>query len=282
MRLLALAALFPLLTLAVASSAGSASADTSTVIRFGTWNVEVLRPVSDFGRGLLPLLGRTDIVALQEVDTYDKEQLMQAQAAAGWSYFRGRPGLQEPVMWRTDRFTFAGARVQQISAARWVGSESSKPAQHARTDTIVHLVDNVTGRRVSVINVHLVAGAIRGGRPWYGRPRLFALYREGLVNVMRQIVVERRWGAVFVSGDFNSGWVADRNHLLTRFPIRTFSRLSMRSMWRYSRPTNGLGTHNDALIDQVFSTLRPASARVQFDLSGFSDHRPAIATYATD
>jgi hypothetical protein len=50
-------------------------------------------------------------------------------------------------------------------------------------------------------------------------------------------------------------------------------------MWRYSRPTNGLGTHNDALIDQIFSTLRPVSCRVQFDLSGYSDHRPAIATY---
>jgi endonuclease/exonuclease/phosphatase (EEP) superfamily protein YafD len=279
-RALVLAALLPLLALAAGtSSAGSASAASSTVLRFGTWNVQVRRPASDFGGGLVPLLQRTDLVALQEVDTYDKEQLMQAQADAGWSYYRARPGLQEPVMWRTDRFAFVGGRVEQISAARWVGSEAKTSAQHARTDTIVRLVDKVTGRRVSVINVHLVSGAIRGGRPWYHRPRLFGLYREGLVNVMRQILVERKWGTVFVAGDFNSGWVADRKRMLRKLPIRTMAGLGMRSAWAVQRPTNGLGTHNDALIDQVFSAARPSGAWVQFDLSSYSDHRPAVVWY---
>ena len=264
-----------------AATATSATTDASNPpVRIATWNVHVGRPVADFRAGVLPLLDRSDIIGLQEVDTYDKEQVL--QAAAGWSYYRPRPGgLQLPVVWRTDRFDFVSGRVAQISAARWIGDEAPgmKSSQKARTVTVVRLLDKVTGRRISVINIHLVSGAIRGGHRWEHRPRLFALWREGMVGVMNLVATERTWGRVAVLGDFNSGWVADRKHLRRKLPIRTMAALSMTSMWASQRPANGLGTRNDALIDQIFTTARAASARVQFDLSGHSDHRPAIAWY---
>jgi len=275
---LALATVAPVLALGTAST--PAQAAETTQVRIGTWNVQVGRSLSDFNGGLVPLMSRSDIVGLQEVDNASgREEAIAEAARQGWSYYRVKPGKQTPILWRSDRFSFVSGRLTQISAARWVGSESPTPSQKARNATVVRLLDKVTGKRISVINVHLVAGAIRGGRPWYNRPRLFALYREGLVNVMKQVVAERSWGTVFVTGDFNSGWVADRKHRLAKLPIRTMAGLGLRSMWAAERPTNGLGTRNDALIDQIWSTVRPTLARVQFDLSGRSDQRPAVAFY---
>ena len=268
--------------LATYAAQAPADATGSTVVRVATYNVQVRRSLDEFLGGVQPLLQRSDIVGLQEMDTRDKEAAL--SGIEGWDHYSVRPAFQETVLWRSDRFTFVSGRVAKISDAAYIGNElpGQTSNQLARYVSVVRLLDNVTGHRVSVIDAHVIQGATRGGRPWPGRPRLFAIFKQNLVNLAGITTTEKRWGQVFVLGDFNAGWVADRNHLLKRFPIRTFSRLSMRSMWRYSRPTNGLGTHNDALIDQVFSTLRPLSCRVQLDLSGFSDHRPAIATYPTD
>jgi hypothetical protein len=49
-------------------------------------------------------------------------------------------------------------------------------------------------------------------------------------------------------------------------------------MWATEHP-GGRGTHNDALIDQVYSRSKARSAKVLFPLGRYSDHRPAVATY---
>ncbi|HEY0903014.1 MAG TPA: endonuclease/exonuclease/phosphatase family protein [Marmoricola sp.] len=268
---------------AVLSPASSSAAGTTvtTNVRVATWNVQVRRTVSEFTRGVVPLAARSDLIGLQEVDTRDKEHVLAGLADSGWSYYRAKPALQMPVLWRHDRFSLAGARVAQISGATYIGNEAPgmKASQHARYASVVRLVDKVTGRRVSVVNAHLVSGAVRGGRPWVGRPRLFGLYRTGLANLTALAARERAWGRVFVLGDFNAGWVADRKWLRRRLPIRAMGGIGFQSMWAAARPSNGLGTRNDALIDQVYTNMRPLGSRVQFDLSGLSDHRPAVALY---
>jgi endonuclease/exonuclease/phosphatase family metal-dependent hydrolase len=284
LRLVAVAAV--LAPLASLGTAGTADADdtVTTVVRVATYNVQVRRSVAEFTAGVTRLAARSDIVGLQEMDSREKEAVLGSMADSGWSYYWNRTAYQMPVMWRHDRFALAGTRVARMSDPTYIGNElpGAPSYQKARYVMIVRLLDKVTGRKVSVVNVHLLRGAVRGGRPWPDRPRVFALYKTQLANLTAIAAGEKRWGRTFVTGDYNAGWVADRKHLLRRLPIRRFGSIGMTSMWAYSRPTNGLGTRNDALIDQVFTNMRPISSRVQFDLSGYSDHRPAIATYATD
>jgi endonuclease/exonuclease/phosphatase family metal-dependent hydrolase len=283
LRLAAVAAMLaPLAMFTTQAHAGATVVPATTAVRMTTFNVQFGRSVDDFRAGVTALLGRSDIIGLQEVGNRDKEAFLETLSQSGWAHYAVRPS-QEPVLWRTDRFSFVSGRLVQISAATYIGNEvrGMTSTQKPRYVAVVRLLDKVTGRRVSVVNAHLVQGAVRGGRPWVGRPLLWGLYKRGLVNLAGVTVTEKAWGRVFVLGDFNAGWVADKNHLKKRLPIRTFSRLSMRSMWAAARPTNGLGTHNDALIDQIFSGVVPLSTAVQFDLAGFSDHRPAIATFPT-
>ena len=283
-RLLAAAvALAPLALFGAPDKAGAADEPVTTSVRVATYNVQVRRSVQEFTSGVTRLAARSDIVGLQEMETREKEAVLASMADAGWSYYAGRPAFQMPTMWRHERFTLISARPAKIADATYIGNEAPKmkPNQHARYVSVVRLLDKVTGRKVSVINAHLVSGAVKGGRFIADRPRLVAFYKVGLRNLAALTAVEQRFGRVFVVGDFNAGWVADRKHLRYRMPIRTFGRVGMSSMWAYSRPTNGLGTRNDALIDQIYSNIRPTSSVVQFDLSGLSDHRPAIATYPT-
>ena len=49
-------------------------------------------------------------------------------------------------------------------------------------------------------------------------------------------------------------------------------------MWATERP-DGIGTHNDALIDQVYTDKRALEASVERDVVG-SDHFPAVADYS--
>jgi endonuclease/exonuclease/phosphatase family metal-dependent hydrolase len=269
---------------APADAGGARAASVTTRVRMATFNVQVRRSLDQFQRGVTALLPRSDLIGLQEMDTRDKEAFLTTLGDSGWAHYAVRPAFQTPVLWRTDRFTYVSGRVAQVSPATYIGNEvrGMTSTQKARYVSVVRLYDKVTGRRVSVINAHLVQGAVRGGRPWVGRPRLWRLYKSSLLKLAGITVAEKRWGRVFVMGDFNAGWVADKKHHLKRMPVRTFSALSLRSNWTVARPTNGLGTHNDALIDQVFSGVVPVATAVQFDISGVSDHWPAIATFPTD
>ncbi len=248
--------------------------------RLATWNSQVGRSTEAFRAGVAPLLDRSDLVGLQEVDTKAKESVLADMP--GWRYYRVKPALQTPVLWRDDRFALVRARVAKISGERWIGNEhpTMKPLQKARSVTVVRLVERATGAQITVINAHLISGATRNGQPFRGRPRLFALYKDGLARLGSITATEQRWGQVFVMGDFNAGWVADNKFRRRNFPIRVFRRLGMRAMWATEVPRDGVGTRNDKLIDQIYGPRAATSAKVQGDIRQ-SDHRPAVATYAS-
>jgi endonuclease/exonuclease/phosphatase (EEP) superfamily protein YafD len=100
-----------------------------------------------------------------------------------------------------------------------------------------------------------------------------------MTNLIEKVENQRGYGTVFVMGDFNAGWVADEKHRHEHLPFRSFRAIDFRSMWATERPGNGKGTHEDALIDQVYAHDKAGSARVLFGLKGYSDHLPAVARY---
>lgn len=263
-------------------SAAGAGVSERIPVRVGTYNIHVRTTPAEFSAAVGGLLPLVDVAGLQEVNSKDKESVLSSLRHQGWNYFRYRTRTirsQEPVLWRTSMFEFLSGKVRLLSGRTFVGDEM--PGGEAvilpKYATVVHLRERRTGALISVVNVHLKAGAIGGGRPWPGRPRLFRLYRREMTRVARITQREREWGRVFVLGDFNAGWVADRRERLRRLPFATFRRQGMVSMWATERPS-GVGTRNDALIDQVYARRPARSATVALDVLG-SDHYPAIAEY---
>ena len=263
----------------------------SSSLRLGTFNIRASVSASTFGAGVKALLPNVDIAGLQEVNSKDKARKLAAiKRSGGWDFWRQyrthiplhpkRGGTeQQPVLWRSSRFvcTYAGPMLASgLISLR--GEVASGEGDVKHWFTIIHLVDRLTGQRLSIVNVHMLHGAIQAGRPVASRPKHWRTYRTQMINLIRKVENQQGYGRVFILGDFNAGWVADRKHRHKHLPFRSFRHIGYRSMWATERP-GGRGTHNDALIDQVYSRARASSAKVLFSLGRYSDHRPAVARY---
>lgn len=258
-------------------------ADASASFAIGSYNIRANVSTGTFDSAVHAVMASTDVAGLQEVNRHEKEDVLRSLAQSGWSYYRGPQGQGEqvPVIWNAARFDQISAGVARIADARYIGNELPRVSSvNANYATLVRLRDRMTGAAVTVINVHLVPGAVINGQPTPGRPRLLAAYKQAVANLASLARSEGANGRVFVLGDFNVGWVADKRFNLKPLPFATFWRQSMRSMWATQRPSGGIGSHegSPALIDQVYSPLKATSATVRYDVR-FSDHFPVIATY---
>lgn len=248
-------------------------------LRVGTYNLRAAMGLRKFREGVRSIRRHADVVGLQEIGANRRRHFL--NASKRWGYHRPRYIQQNPVIWDRRKFRKVDAGAQRIARSRHLRGQL--PGSHERkkhsTATVVRLRHRSSGRRISVVNVHLVHGAVKGGRPWPHRPRVFNLFVDQVRGLVRTVRSERRWGRVFVVGDFNAGYRADAHYRLPRLPYRQLRRLRLNSMWQGTNYVRrGHGTHRDALIDQVWSKRKPARAKILRWIEP-SDHYPAVATY---
>lgn len=245
-------------------------------LRIGTYNIRAGVAFAAF-RGAVDGLGpRVDVLGLQEIGTTERNQWLRSDV--DWGYHTSSDVQQNPIVWRRERFDAVGLTERKIAEDRDVPG-GPKDASWA---TVVRLLDRESGRQISVINVHLVKGAVKGGRPVEGREALFALYAEQVAGTVRAIRAERDVAGtdeVYILGDFNVGYVPDAKWKHKKLPYARYTALGMRSMWKGSDYLDDdLGTHSDALIDQVWTTADSTEEEIHRDLDQ-SDHWPAVASY---
>lgn len=256
---------------------GAEESAGSHAVRIGTYNIRAGVGLGDFRSAVLQLKPRVDVAGLQEVNSKEKAEVL--ESLSGWGTYRPARyyGEQNPVIWDEAELDLVSARSVRTAAA-CTGSEVRREKQRAHYATVVRLRHRDSGQNVVVVNSHLFPGAVKAGRRTPGRAELFRCYTSEVLNTRNLAAAESSWGQVFAMGDFNAGWVADEKWQRPRLPFRRFLAVDMESMWATERPASPVGTHNDALIDQVFSTERAASASVETDIT-YSDHLPGIAGY---
>jgi endonuclease/exonuclease/phosphatase family metal-dependent hydrolase len=262
---------------------GTTSANAAqTDLLVGSYNIRAGVSTGDFESAVHSLTQTVDVAGLQEVNSHAKEAVLGSLRSAGFGYYRPKPGEQSPVIWRTSRFTFLSGRVQSIADKAYVGDEISPKYVYVGPvyATVVHLQDRQTGEKVSVVNTHLPPGACINGGPQPSRPREFQVFRRSVINLGHLADSEKSFGRLFVLGDFNIGYAADKRVGRTHLPYKTFGRLGMSSMWATEVPSGKRGSHvnSPSLIDQVYSGTQASNATVRFDV-GYSDHFPVIARY---
>lgn len=248
-------------------------------VKIATYNLRAGMGMEKFRHGVRAIRRNAGVIGLQEIGANSRRHFL--HASRHWGYFRPRYIQQNPVIWDRRKFHKVKARGHRIAKSRHLRGQlpgSRKPKKHS-TATVVRLRHKASGRRLSVINVHLVHGAVKGGKPWPGRPRVFGLYVDQVRGVVRVVRKERRWGRVFVVGDFNVGYRADKHVRLPKLPYRRLKRLHLNSMWQGTKYVrHRQGTRRDALIDQVWSKRKASRAKVLRGIEP-SDHYPAVATY---
>lgn len=274
----------PTATAAPTTSPASGSATTSARVgepplRIGTYNIRAGVSLGDFKAAVTAFKPQADVAGLQEIGSNERNKYLVADR--NWGYYRPPKLQQNPVIWRRDLFDFVGARGFMIAKARDLnGEHSGDEAKGDSFATVVRLVQRTSGEQISFINVHLVRGAVKGGRPAPGRPNLFKLYADQVSGTVAAIKAERAISdRVYVLGDFNVGYEADAKWRHRLLPYKKFGRIGLSSMWKGSPLLKKTyGTHNDALIDQVWNTQGSTSEAILTGLKQ-SDHSPAVATY---
>jgi len=221
----------------------------SASVRIATFNIRAAVSTSTFAAGVKALLPSADIIGLQEVNSKDKaRKLAQVKRSTEWDFWRQyrthvashpkRGGTeQQPVMWRSSRFvcTYSGPMLASgLISLRGEAASGDGTVKH--WFSVIHLVDRVTGQRISIVNVHMLHGAVAGGRPIRSRPKHWRTYKIQRANLIQKTQHQQGYGKVFIIGDFNAGWVADRKHRHKHLPFRSFRHIGYRSMWATERP----------------------------------------------
>lgn len=265
----------------------TARAAAGSDLRIGTYNIRAGVALDDFKRVVDEFKPHAEVIGLQEIGSNDRNKYLVADH--DWGYFRPRELQQNPVIWRRDLFDFIGADGVKIADARDLhGEHTGDEAKGDSYATVVRLHDRESDEKLSFINVHLVRGAVKGGRPAPGKPNLFKLYTDQVAGLIRAVKAERSaldgagnklFDRVYVMGDFNVGFEADQKWHLRKLPYRKFKKIGYRSMWQNSPFLHkSYGTHRDALIDQVWNNEDSASEEIHREIQA-SDHSPAVAVY---
>jgi endonuclease/exonuclease/phosphatase (EEP) superfamily protein YafD len=301
--LLAVAALslstLSLSTLALAPVASATSADRhpgrsgaprtpdaeELVLRDGSFNIRAGVTEANFEKAIDAFKGSglVDVVGMQEIGSNDRNKYLRKDHT--WGYYRPPQLQQNPVIWRRATYDFVSAQGYLIAHARNLhGEHSGDDDKGDSYATAVRLVQRASGQQLTFINVHLVRGAVKGGRPAPGKPNLFKLYTDQVAGLVKAIKDERARqdpsDRILVQGDFNVGYVADAKRKNKQLPYKQLSAIGLTSMWKGSKYlTTSYGTHQDALIDQVWTTGPAASTNIVRTIKE-SDHSPAVATYA--
>ena len=269
----------------------------ASVVRIATFNTAATLSTRKAFRDVRDLLAEgPDIVALQEMSSWERRErvrkrLLDCDGCAwdGWIPVPAVPGGQ-PILWRSDKFTFLGRDWLEVAPETYVGDRGAGPStMHAKYVVRLRLMDNLTGRTIWILNNHFVptVQASDGGRnDITRRTRLYARQMGGLQGIIDKIRTEEGGGLVFVTGDFNVNYRKDK---IVQDPIFPYAALGTRAL-RASYYTLGepaTGTHeldngfDKRLIDYVhYKPTRRVIATGQRIVRGMnSDHRPLIVDF---
>ncbi|WP_188111201.1 endonuclease/exonuclease/phosphatase family protein [Nocardioides antri] len=278
-------------------SATAAAEPASSVVRIATFNTAALSSTREAFRDVKDLLAQgPDIVALQEMSSWERRErvrkrLLDCEGCAwdGWIPVPAVPGGQ-PILWRSDKFTFLGRDWIQVAPETFVGDRGAGPSTiNAKYVVRLRLLDKATGRTIWILNNHFVPTVQEsdGSRnDNHRRTQLYARHMAGLQEIIDRIRTEEGGGLVFVTGDFNVNYRKDKIAQDPIFPYAALGTRGIRSSF-YKLGEPGTGTHvldngfDKRLIDYVhYKPTRRVIGMGQRIVRGMnSDHRPLIVDF---
>ena len=272
---------------AAPSPAAGAAATTQT-LRIGSYNIQISRPMDQFRAAVDFIKSVSDVAGLQEAGGADRRKYLDGDRS--WRIYHAPSLPQVSVIWNPRVYEFVKARQVKLSDAATV-EKAGKGLMHWKAGyaPVVRLRQIATGYVFTVINVHLIRGAVNQGRPRKNAPRTYRVYRHQVKVLKRLVKAERSHGRpVYVTGDYNVGYAADREVRNRKLPYRRLTSLKMKANWQ-GKKLNNYGTHIDpscpkgkahcgAYIDQIWAPTTAATSTV-YTKEVHSDHYPIMSTY---
>jgi endonuclease/exonuclease/phosphatase family metal-dependent hydrolase len=169
---------------------------------------------------------RVDVVGWQEAEAFGSV----LRALPGWSTktFADGDGPSElAVSWRSSMFRLVSAREQR--AIPGVPARAGAYPFGHRSVAVVTLEHRSTGRRFTVVDVHLPPGIEDLGRPGRWRANLNAGQARVQLHDLARVWGQTRARWVVGTGDFNFDAAADARQRLVAAPRRALGRVAVSS-----------------------------------------------------
>jgi hypothetical protein len=270
-----------------APSQASGTDTTTDSLRIGSYNIRIGASMDDFRAGVNFIMSVADVAGLQEAGGGNRREFLDGNRS--WRIYHAPRLLQTPILWNPRVFELVNAHEKKISDSARIDSPGGTVPFKAQYIPVVRLRQISTGYVFTMINVHLIHGAVNAGRPRKSSPNTYRVYRHQVKALKRVVRDERSRGLpVYVSGDYNVGYAADRDVRNRRLPYRRLSSINMKANWK-GKKLNNYGTHIDpscpkgashcgAYIDQIWAPTTSATSTVYTNVI-HSDHYPIMSTY---
>jgi endonuclease/exonuclease/phosphatase family metal-dependent hydrolase len=279
-----------LFALAPAASPAAASGVTAGPLRIGSYNIQISQPIDQFRQAVDFIKSVSDVAGLQEAGAAPRRQYLDGDKS--WRIYHPADLPQDPVIWNPRVYEFISAKEVKLSdATRVEANNGGTMPWKALWAPVVRLRQISTGYTFSVINVHLIRAAVNEGRRRKGVPLTYAVYVHQVKAVKATVLAEQEAGRqVYVTGDFNIGYAADRQVQMRKAPYHKLTHQHLVANWQ-GKKLNNYGTHIDdscppskshcgAYIDQIWAPTPAATATV-YTHEIHSDHYPIMSTYTT-
>ncbi|MFC7493358.1 MULTISPECIES: endonuclease/exonuclease/phosphatase family protein [unclassified Nocardioides] len=264
----------------------SAPAERASAVRVGTFNINAALPLDQWRQAVQEFSTLVDVGGIQEAAGTEKAAAMKAMPGIG--SWRSKRFLQEPVFWNKDAYKLLRGRAAKIADGRKVEDKTGPGLVHqeATLATVVRLRSKLSGETISVVNVHLLSGAVNAGKRLPGVPRRVGMYLDQVRNLGKVVSKEKQWagGPVWVLGDFNVNYGRDKAVRNRKFAYSTMRRRDLVASWEARKgqlqPGQGSGARSGAYLDVIWSTRKARSVDVlREDRFRISDHFPVVSSY---
>jgi hypothetical protein len=277
-----------LASIATTAPSSAAVTDVTDPLHIGSYNIEITQPENQFELAVQFIKTKADVAGLQESGGGNRREYLDSDRS--WRIYHPPKLPQDPVIWNPQVYNLVSAHQVKLSdGARIEDPRGGLMWQKAIYAPVVRLRQISTGYVFSLINVHLMVGAVNQGRMRPGQRHRYRVYVRQ-VKALKGLVRDEhsRGFPVYVTGDFNIGYVADKENHVRKLPYHQLRRVNQVANWS-GKKLNDYGTHIDshcahhkahcgAYMDQIWAPAKAATSTVYIH-EIHSDHYPIMSTY---
>lgn len=245
-----------------------AAAIPSAPLRTFTSNVQFSLPADQARADIERSMSLGDVGGFQEMsEEEDRQTLLAVAAARDYGYYMQSGGESIPIVWNRARF--------RLIEGRTIQTHGPVDGQPGRFINSVKLRELATGKIFGFINTHLIANSSFDAQ--LSDMTKIPLLRNHLQLLRGEILsMFNSTEFVFISGDFNVNYLADRNRRNPGLPTSALG-----DIVNFDMPLTG-SRGPGSLIDYGLSVKNSgglALASSAIAPKGFSDHNAITFTY---
>lgn len=246
-------------------------------VRIASWNTLATNSTDRIVSGLRAIGDQVDVIGVQELNPEGRRRAVETRMGRSWGVSSGNNSV--PILWNKARYQLLAEGSEKVFDIERIEDGVAGVSIGPKSIPWVQLRDKGTGAVFFVANYHIVPSIDRSGRPNTQNPKRLALYQRQMIATVAVVNQLRRYGPVFVTGDFNVDARRDALAADPSFPYSQLRAAGLASNWSILGYPKAGTQSGGRLIDYVWANTATATLTRQTIAPSYgSDHKAVIVT----